>query len=196
MAARLSLKDKLAALRKAHGCRQRQEPPGDVESGVLLRLSDFSQARPDGSLPTEAKRVSAKTTAVKGQEEAAPFEHSYWPIVRQYIENGGHAGHTRRIRAVCPICSDELTIHGIDPAKDRLIDQAFYSIGDEMPAFTRCATIPCGHLFCPDCLDRAFEADREMHRRRACPVCRLKVDCGQCGRMGPVVHLPDRKSVV
>ncbi|PTB75583.1 hypothetical protein M440DRAFT_1318098, partial [Trichoderma longibrachiatum ATCC 18648] len=121
---------------------------------------------------------------------AAPIEHSYWPIVRRYIENGGHAKHTRRIKAVCPICSDELTIYGIDPAKDELIDQAFYSIDDEMPAFNRCTTISCGHLFCSDCLARAFEADREMRRRTACPVCRFDVDCRRCGGSGRVVNLP------
>ncbi|PTB66185.1 hypothetical protein BBK36DRAFT_1091847, partial [Trichoderma citrinoviride] len=194
-----------------HGLRRLQESPGVVDDGLALLQGATSHAIPEELSPTEVKAASAKIAAVKEIEEAvgealerahgnkaaastrpgeaALVEHSYWPTVRQYIDNGGHAGHTKRIRPVCPICSDELTIYGIDPTKDELIERAFYSI-EEMPPFTRCALLLCGHMFCPDCLARTFEADREMHRGRACPVCRFKVDCEPCGRLGCVVNLP------
>ncbi|KAL6867101.1 hypothetical protein J3F83DRAFT_106646 [Trichoderma novae-zelandiae] len=210
MSARQSRTDHSATGRKRRAFRRLQGAPETVDDCLILHQRATPHAVHEASIPAEVKdaaeKEAAEAAAAAGEvpkkanenaatgsarkEEASAVEHSYWPIVRQYIDNGGHAGHASPIKPVCPICSDELTVHGVDPAKDEAIERAFYSVDDEMPPFTRCATIFCGHMFCPECLARAFGADREMRRRPACPVCRFEVDCEQCGRLGRVVNVP------
>ncbi|TFA98035.1 hypothetical protein CCMA1212_010194 [Trichoderma ghanense] len=136
----------LRTRRKDHGFQLLEEPPGNVNDGLVLRQRTFSQTVPGGSSPTGVKPTPAKAAAGLGEEEEiAPDEHSYWPVVRKYIENGGPTGRPRRIiKPVCPICFDELTIHGVDPPKDELIDRAIYSVDCEMPPLTRWALLGAG----------------------------------------------------
>ncbi|KAH6606956.1 hypothetical protein Trco_006109 [Trichoderma cornu-damae] len=154
--------------------------PGSDSSSASETTATVNR-RPRGSLVRRGairrpKKRPARAAALP--PSPATVEDSYWPTVRQYINNGGHEGAKgARTKAVCPICRDELPVRGLDPSQELLQHEGGVVIG-------------CGHIFCRSCLTQTFRAQNEEQRKRSCPVCRAEMECQRCGLQGRAIDIP------
>ncbi|KAL7904659.1 hypothetical protein GGI35DRAFT_462329 [Trichoderma velutinum] len=98
---------------------------------------------------------------------------SYWPAVRQYINNRGHGASLGRIKVECPLCYDELPVRGLEPNSELLQHEGGVVIG-------------CGHIFCRSCLAKWFRGPHQW----TCPVCRIKMECQRCKVEARCVAIP------
>jgi hypothetical protein len=94
----------------------------------------------------------------------APDEVSYWPVIRQHLlrqsmtRNGEETeASASLLRAICPICRDELDVRGLDRANKAGIIMA------------------CGHIFCDDCM-REWSSNTPVGRF-CCALCRQALQC-------------------
>ncbi|KAM5351059.1 hypothetical protein ACJ41O_003782 [Fusarium nematophilum] len=102
-----------------------------------------------------------------------PQEESYWPTIRQHIQNNVSATPSTKppIKPQCPICLEKVSVPTFpepQPSSDS----------------TRCQVLACGHILCKACVECTSK----------CPLCRLSLQCTSCGAKAQFADVPSANS--
>ncbi|KAL7953024.1 hypothetical protein V8C34DRAFT_72015 [Trichoderma compactum] len=172
---------RLSAARRTRSVSQQSASPRLSARHFIVSSSSSSSSNASSS-PSSSSRSSA-TSRASSPRIATPQESSpavteaekitYWPGVREYVNNGGHEAGLGPIEIHCLICDDELAVRGIEPSEE-LIQQR------------EGVVMTCGHIFCRPCLTKWF------HQQRTCPACRDREStvCRECQAQARWVTIP------
>ncbi|KAF3075364.1 hypothetical protein CFAM422_002463 [Trichoderma lentiforme] len=168
--------------RRTRSVSQQSASPRLSARDFIVSSSSSSSSSSNASIsPTLSSRSSATsrtgspTTAASQEPSSAVVKvdkATYWPIVREYINNGGHEAGLGRIQVECLICHEELPVRGIEPSEELLQHKEPVVMG-------------CGHIFCRPCL-----AEWWCNYKPTCPLCQKRTECQGCKAQARWVAIP------
>ncbi|KAF5020858.1 hypothetical protein F66182_7113 [Fusarium sp. NRRL 66182] len=141
-----------------------------LRSGRYIRLGQQSDADPELDNENNAadQSVANHQPSLNREPDQEPVPECYWPTLRKHALGQADPSDPP-VKGVCPICWDHVSIAGLP----RPTGQG-----------KQCFIPPCGHIMCEECYPKKnFEEDGVTRvNQRKCPLCRLLLECRQCGR--------------